>query len=298
MISVPIFKHEEHHEAFFLWHYAIQKKILKPTNNILLHVDSHSDMGTPLLRTSLYDLPDSLQNIYRFTCDELTIGSFIVPAVFQKIIHQVFWIKPDNTQSTTHKNYVRSKKQQGKFFIVGKDHSPWPNKKPHQDRVCYIQKIVSPNDCIEVENGLILDIDLDYFSCEKFANQKIKLEITEDEYNKIIEDRYHMIKLVYNSLIVKEDDRYFLEINPDLNNDNLYSTKNSEKEIRIKIDEFINFLSNDKINPNMINICRSRLSGCTPKDQWQFIEKELVKKLGKIFKTKIYLIDEILKNCN
>ena len=95
MLKDPIktFIIEEHNEAFFIWNYAVNKKIINSEKNILVHVDEHLDMGTPRLYTSIFDLNSDMKAVLDFSYNELSINAFIIPAVFQGIINKIYWIK-------------------------------------------------------------------------------------------------------------------------------------------------------------------------------------------------------------
>lgn len=43
----------------------------------------------------------------------------------------------------------------------------------------------------------------------------------------------------------------------------------------------------------MIDICRSRLSGFTPDDQWEFIERKLIEKFSDTYEIEINNIKDI-----
>jgi len=45
--NIKTFIIEEHHEAFFVWNYAVLNNLLPAKGNNLFHIDEHSDMGTP-----------------------------------------------------------------------------------------------------------------------------------------------------------------------------------------------------------------------------------------------------------
>jgi hypothetical protein len=79
--------------------------------------------------------------------------------------------------------------------------------------------------------------------------------------------------------------------------------KVSEQEIIRRIDIFLEFLIKNNLEPQLIDICRSRLSGFTPNDQWEFIEQKLIEKLSTIYELEINHITDIfsqehLLNCS
>ena len=119
---IPVFVVEEHHEAFIAWKYAIQKGWLPNKENCLFHVDTHSDMGIPRFNDSINEIENDLSAVKKFTYKELNIATFIIPACYQGLFNQVFWIKPDiiKQSCTQQERYVRSYNQLGKRLISGK----------------------------------------------------------------------------------------------------------------------------------------------------------------------------------
>ncbi len=75
--------------------------------------------------------------------------------------------------------------------------------------------------------------------------------------------------------------------------------KVSFQEIDRRIERFIDELKDKKINPILIDICRSRHSGYTPEDQWEYIENKLLeglKTLGNLDVSNIqYVLQDIDK---
>src|SRR5215472_9699272 len=94
---IPLFRLEEHHEAFLVWHYAIARQLMPASQNILLHVDEHSDWATPRLRRSIESAGSTLSGIAAFTYAELDIGSFIWPAIYKGIFAEVYWMRNQHT---------------------------------------------------------------------------------------------------------------------------------------------------------------------------------------------------------
>ncbi|MGI6647526.1 MAG: UPF0489 family protein [Bacillota bacterium] len=65
-LTVPLYIIEEHHEAFFIWHYGYFKGLINPFGNTVLHVDSHEDLVLPRLNSSIDELADDLGKIYAY----------------------------------------------------------------------------------------------------------------------------------------------------------------------------------------------------------------------------------------
>ncbi len=54
--------HEEHHEAFLLWHQAISKGLIDKKDNTLIHVDSHGDFLCPTTDQDVRQLSEEHHN--------------------------------------------------------------------------------------------------------------------------------------------------------------------------------------------------------------------------------------------
>lgn len=137
------------------------------------------------------------------------------------------------------------------------------------------------------DKKVILDIDLDYFSCAGDPNaiEEIFVEITEEEYDSFADNKYHRLNYVGVGRIeaVKKDGRFYYVIN---NFRELYpSSVRVENDVIVdRIRRFADTLKANNIKPLMIDICRSRFSGYTPPDQWEFIESHLLDELSAIYK--------------
>jgi hypothetical protein len=293
MKPIPLFLHEEHHEAFLIWHYAIQRGLLPAQQNVLLHVDSHSDMGQPLLRTAIHQFPHTLADIAQFTYNELNIGTFILPAIYQGIFQTIYWLQPKAGKLQTAQKYVRTHKQAGQYFIVGPDFSPWPHNKPWQDRVCFTQHVISLETPVPAMPSVVLDIDLDFFSCEFFIDAAAKVEITPQEAERFQQNRYHPLRLHNHCMLEVHDHRFYLVLNVNSGGQIETSAKLSEEAIVQRIDRFGAFLRDNKITPTLIDVCRSRFSGYTPGDQWEWIEQRLCAKLRELYAIAPRYIDEL-----
>lgn len=293
---IPTFIIEEHHEAFVVWNYAIQHGMIPPTGNTLFHVDEHSDMGTPRFNRSIHELNGDIKGIKNFALKELDIGGFIIPSIYMEIYNKVFWIKQKHRRQIFRGvgMYVRSYNREGKKLISDKinikgniadNNGKWDG----TDSICYryykrtIEKIPS-------STKVILDIDLDYFSCSGNPNEleEIYIEITKDEYNDYQNNLYHRLNffVLGKKIHAKETKgKYYYVINQ-YNEIYPCDLKVNKKEISKRIDSFTSTLKQKKIQPLIVNICRSRHSGFTPSDQWNFIEEMLLSNLNAIYNVK------------
>jgi hypothetical protein len=283
---IPTYIIEEHHEAFIVWHDAIQKGYIPPIGNVLFHVDEHSDMGTPRFNTSIHELNGDLNVIKDFTYKELNIASFIMPALYENIFNQIHWIRQKHRKpEVRHEEmYIRSYNQSGKRLMSGKINT-LKETVTDPDRK-YFDYFLRTVEQIPNEKKVVLDIDLDYFSCSgnPLELNEINIEITIDEYNEFISNKYHPIKFSGLGRIeaVKKAEQYYFIIN-NYNETYTNELQVSEESIIQRIEKFLMFLTEKKCTPVLINICRSRFSGYTPKDQWEFIEQNLFSYLNSMY---------------
>ena len=69
-MSIPTIIIDEHNEAFYIWHYFIEKKFINRTENYLLHVDHHEDMecgGYDWDFSDKNNLPENTEEAKKFT---------------------------------------------------------------------------------------------------------------------------------------------------------------------------------------------------------------------------------------
>ncbi|MBS0032091.1 UPF0489 family protein [Chitinophaga sp. 22321] len=288
--KIPVFIVEEHHEAFYVWHYSVINGWMPESANTLYHFDEHSDMGSLQSNTSIHQLGKDLDAIHQFMQDELSIASFIIPAAYQGLFNKIYWIKQQHrTQksNTHHQMFVRSYNNDGKKIIYG----------PVADLINLNDKFASENMhkeflyalCEEKHlagqaTNVTLDIDLDYFSCsgDPNAQEEIYIEITREEYESFVNDKYHRLRYLGPRIdVCTLNDSYFYVFN---NYTDTYPSilKVSETTIDHRIDNFINTLTQNNITPDIITICRSAFSGYTASDQWEYIEKKLLNGLGEV----------------
>lgn len=296
--KVPLFIMEEHHEAFFVWHYAIQAGLMAPTGNSLLHVDEHADIGAPRLFQSVDELGADLHAIHRFTFDELSCFEFIVPSLHLGLFDELVWIRQGVERKSDQLVIVRTPQRAGQSFeliaynlINGK--RALPASAPTDGRqVRYLHQ--TEVDALHPLDKVVLDIDLDYFSCEDAVNQPQRLEVTQAEFEAFQTDRYHFLRVNQGSRIKmrEEDGRFFLYLKnyPEAAPTPL---RMSEETIVERLDRFAEFLQRNQVRPQIIDIARSRFSGYTPGDQWAFIERQLVERLESLYPLEIHMVDEV-----
>lgn len=287
-----IFTIEEHHEAFLVWHYALRNKLLQVgQRTTLLHVDHHADMKTFPLRQPIPELSASWQALQQFTYNELTISSFIIPAIYQKLFYDICWLLPkgiDLSKSGIALNekkylYVRSYKERQKTLLLHDDPFMGFSEKPWQDRrsFCfYCQTVEQP---FTSDSPVVLDIDLDYFACAKLIDRFQRLEITPAEFQRCQTEKYRKLNLHFKYYLEQEDGHFYICFNPPAEVFENHQQSLPEGDILAKITQFISYLREQQISPALINICRSRHSGYTPQDRCEFIEHHLLTQLRQLY---------------
>ena len=285
---------EEHHEAFLVWNLAKEHGIIPPKGNVLLHIDEHSDLGTPRCKRSILDLK-TLEDIKSFTYTNLKIGNFIVPTVYQGLIDSIYWIKQKHREIKSYQRYVRSVNTEGKKFVVMQTLPEGINLTNDDVRVFQVYKQEIAN--LDCPKEVILDIDLDYFSSQDPTESiDVFIEITEKEYNQFVQDRYHQLNF-FGSYVeaIKHNGQYFYAFN---NYEEIYSSrfKPSDNIVVKRINNFIEGLERMAIQPSLITICRSALSGYTPSDQCEFIQKCLIAGLHSLYDLNIQQINELFND--
>lgn len=289
---------------------------MKPSHNTLLHVDYHSDFSVPALQTSLYSLQGDLNAIKAFTYRELGIASFIAPAIYQGIFNEVFWIDakkvggkapsldrvdilPINHEDRimTQKKiegYLQSANKDGKNFKI-QELVPIIKALPYPGRKEFVYHYVKLPSEIVFSDSTVLDIDMDYFSCWENPRKSIelKVEITKEAYG-LLHDPYHPVNLLMKRpFLEKSGERFFAYFNH-REKDVRSAAKVDQKEILSRIDAFVLFLQGNNVYPQIITICRSRHSGFTPLDQWEFIENNLIERLRQLYSLEAVSLQEII----
>ena len=278
---------EEHHEAFLVWQLAKENGIVPPKENVLLHVDEHSDLSAPRCKRSILNLR-TLEDAEFFTYNDLKIGNFILPAIYQGLFGSVYWIKQNHQECKSYQRYVRSINTQGKRFTILKTIPEGIDLTNDDVQVFGLHKQeIEDLDCPE---KVMLDIDLDYFSTNEDPREMVDtfIEITENEYESFVNNKYHLINFLgANVEAVKHNNQYFYAFH---NYDEVYASrlKRSEDNIVKQMDKFMEKLDKMNIQPSLITICRSAYSGFTPSDQCEFIQNILLDGLNNLYDLQIH----------
>lgn len=281
MKTTPLYVVEEHHEAYFVWGYAISQGQLAPTGNALLHVDEHADLSVPAFHAPARQRRTDASGLVAFTYHELGIASFILPAVYQRMFDEVCWVHPRVARSRTSRLRIGS--WQGDETNLQMSAAPATAEAPDGDWHSFDYRLQPATEIYTATHPVVLDIDIDFFSSDERA-KTCRLEVTREEFDRFHRNRYHMLRLMPNKAArgSVEDGRYFLEVTSSHPEPVLLLPPTPE-QIAERVDTFIEFLQKSAIAPEVIVICRSRFSGFTPADQWELIEQTLLAGLQRLF---------------
>jgi hypothetical protein len=160
----------------------------------LLHVDAHDDMGRRENFAKALYFPDGSQagdylEYYRAFADtELDIASFILPAVLNKLVRNVYFVFPSwrNFKAKRRRMNICSAFGEGEFLkhnlVINSDTDPRALKAyPDLTRFNYS---MLPVDKVPRNRKVILDIDLDFFACRDSIQNHMgyELEVTKDQF--------------------------------------------------------------------------------------------------------------------
>jgi len=287
----PVYVFDEHNEAYYYWHKAKYDGYLNEPLD-LYHIDAHSDMmQSESIQTSIYFPNDSqvgyLEYYENISKKELNIGNFIIPAILNGLVKNVYFIYPKwrKYKAKRKRNNISSMFGEGKIFkhclTINKNTNPrlfqvLPDFK-------HYNYSFTPIDSVPKARKVILDIDLDYFVCSdsNLSHMIFELEITKQQFHKqemfLQDETLKFAGLDFR--FIEKDERFYARIAAKRGNDESKSYLPSKPEIVSEIDRLITALKVRKIRPLVVTISRSCISGFCPKDYAEFIETELLQRL-------------------
>ena len=295
---VPLVIVEEHHEAFYVWNYAVRKGWLTASGNTLLHADSHADLSFPRLRRPLDSIGD-LADLADFTYQELNIGNFIWPTVYQGLFSRVLWLRYRHklSEGGWRSILIGAKNQRKTEFFTASSLASTPYGSVTDVRSIEYAPITT-QECVKTDQPVVIDIDLDYFCCNEHPRLPVlEVETTKAEYEKFTHDPYHFLRIAGGKIAaIARDERYFLVYDdfPYRDDPELPCNPIDRGEIKERIIDFVRYLRVYSILPPLILICRSVYSGYTPREQSSFVEENLTQQLGELYRLQTFSIQDLL----
>lgn len=303
--AIPLVIMEEHKEAYYFWHWFLEKGFISEKGNILLHVDHHPDDIAGLFAFDPDILPQPLSYSRYLSYELLGIANFIVPAVYEGLFTTWAAVLDYGDKVEYCKGYVGHRKvtamdssvhhvlDMGEAGLKERAHFA-ESKAGHlesnlreYDR--YIGGLGYYTDwsCAKV----VLDIDLDYFCWDDRLTSAApeRVEITFDAWKELLDNTYNPFRImpVVRTELEARDGKYYLKFAKDMEF-MAAKTKTDKTEVEKRLDAFFAWLKSQKMKPAVIDICRSRLSSYLDTDHFPWIEEEVLKRLGELYSFKIF----------
>lgn len=279
---------DEHVGAFLLWEKERTKGLLKPSD-VLLHVDSHDDLSYPdKLDESLYKMKEPR----RFLRKNLTIASFVIPAALRGCFSTIYDVrprnKPDPLAKKTVKGEAKEKVKKGAEiieFCSWKDEGLlwYQNLTPHGKRLAYASRghqiayhLVHAMNKVPSNVAFILDIDMDYFSCNVSEDYQFKPKLTRTQLGEakrfsMSDDKYK----VNLGLVSMDQSGRMVDVSAYRNDQEVGRIYNDDPLwIEYGIRQFVSDIKK-RPEPKMVSIARSVKTGYTPRKHADLIEGAL-----------------------
>lgn len=292
--SIPLVVVEEHHEAFYVWHYAVHRGWMSQGENTLLHVDAHADIMLPRLRRPLHSL-SNLADVADFTYRELEISNFIWPAVYQGFFTRLLWLKHRHRSDSGgwRSMLIASKNSMCTEFSLSA--YPASSSATAPDAKVAEYAPVTTAEVLNTEQPIIVDIDLDYFCSNTYPElPRNELEITRAEFEEFTGNPYHFLRISPSDKIsaVSRAGRFFLVYND-------YHPERPSREARLaqideRIADFVRYLRAYSVIPRLIVVCRSYYCGYTPADCIDYLQSSLMRALEQLFPLHVFSIRDVL----
>jgi len=290
--EIPVYIFNEHNEAFYYWQRArIEGHLHKVVD--LFHIDAHDDMAKPAqFKTPIHFRGPSekaeLDYYEKFARSELNIANFIFPAVLGGLLRNVYFVFPKWRKFKPARKFfsISSAFGEGKVlkYTIKPDATTSPMVKKAYPDLKRFHYFAMEAEKLPRYRQVILDIDMDYFSCRDSTQNHMayELEITRQQFrNKgdFLADRTLPFSGFEFSFIEREG-KCFVRIARKKGNELFHLPP--EEEIEHEIDNLMTILMEKEIRPAVVTICRSCHSGYCPEEYSRFIEPRLVKKLQQL----------------
>jgi hypothetical protein len=294
---IPAVIVEEHHEALFAWYQYFQSPNSNETDLMLLHFDQHADMELPVSAEPIRQLSGQETKVLTHVREVFSIDNFVLAGVFLEYFSHIVWYC---------RNHPTLPEDQSRFVATaGPDDVHLISGTVGPDTVAQVGSTFRPYSYREASlaglklktldlerRRVLLDIDLDYFSSARWpAPAFTQLEIPEKTFDEIQSDPYHFLRLLVGPALKyqEEDGRYFVTFHK---HDELPPSpfRRSREDITSSIEELAAALSESGVEPLLITIARSHYSGYTPPEDIEWIEEQLLKRLGSLYPIEVTVV--------
>ena len=278
---IPVFRMEEHCEAYAIWHIAVDEGLIAPTGNLLLHVDHHDDLEFgPYVHD--FTIPtENAEQALDLVRNVLGIADFIVPAfwegIFDRMINykSIFAVKKGSGEKIVQLRGTNDLCLRDPIGLVDKDED--------ENKRGFFYEELSLMKPEPIQQPVVLDIDLDYFCFDNSLSTgvPVRAEITREAYEELVSQPRHPMRILARRMVFAErdGDRYYLVMREPAPPKRV----TREERIRQRVEKFFAWLDQNEIKPVMIDICRSRISGYCPADRWELVEQLVLEKLQELF---------------
>lgn len=303
-LAIPLVIMEEHKEAYYFWHWFVEKGFINERDNILLHVDHHPDDIGALFSFDPDILPQSLSYSKYLSYELLGIANFIVPAVYEGLFTTWVAVLDYGSKVKYYKGYVGHRKvtapDSSIHHILDTGVASLQNRE-HFAETKARHLISNLRGYDRYEGGLgyytdwssakvVLDIDLDYFCWDDQLTSAApeRVEITFDAWKELLNNTYNPFRImpVVRTEMEVKDGKYYLKFSKDMEI-MASKTKTNKMDVEKRLDAFFAWLKSQKMQPAAIDICRSRLSSYLDTDYFPWIEEEVLKRLGELYPVQI-----------
>lgn len=282
---------EEHREAYCVFAYAVKSGVISSSGNFLLHVDDHHDLALPVLCSEADICRQSMSDILACTFEQLRVCDFLVPLVHQGIFSEIYWLRREGLHQRSVALETHVERSGKRFYYYSR---PMRQQDAGASNHRAVLHTLTPNTILTIPNPVVLDIDLDYFSCCDTTGEACRIEITANEYHEFLANKRHPWKAMFGSRakVARKGGRYFLAHN-EFDGPPLRRSQ-TNAQIRKSVAEFRDFLSRSGVVPAFGIISRSRHSGFTPPKQVAYIERTLLSLLAEVMNFTVIHIDVLL----
>jgi|TARA_B100001971_G_C18238934_1_gene569372 hypothetical protein len=179
-----IFIFHNHNLAYYCWKKLFLDNRLNK-GNLLLHIDAHRDIKIPIQKDiddfkrkseELEKTENKLKVTEDYTLNKLWIDEYIFPAIKEEIISEILWIKPKHLKLGVGPDFLEKlffDKEKNGFASHQKDNIPITT--------LYSEDLLKK----QIIKDIILNIDLDYFSCREEPNKIATKEEIEKSVNNL-----------------------------------------------------------------------------------------------------------------